>query len=68
MIQNHIPEKMDLLESFSFLTALLEVVHLAVYESTVFQKITQFPSLFEVQSKEAFDTGPLSEPVMNRKY
>jgi hypothetical protein len=50
------------------LTALLEVVHLSVFESTVFQKMTQFPPLFDGKSKVIYDTGPLSEPVMNRKY
>lgn len=46
------------------MTALLEVVRLSVFESTMFQKMTQFPPLFEGQSKVIYDTGLLSEPVM----
>ena len=64
--QNH--QEMSLQESYSFLTALLEVVRLSVFASTVFQKMTQFPPSFEGQSKVIYDTGPLSEPVMNRIY
>ena len=66
MKQNH--QERNLQNFFFFLTALLEIVHLSVFESTAFQKTTQFPPLFEGQSEEIYDTGPLSEPVMNRKY
>jgi len=37
-LMNH--QEMSLQESLSFLTALLEVVHLSVFESTMVQKMT----------------------------
>lgn len=68
MGRNDIPEEKSLQVSFSFLTALSEVVHLSVFENTVFPKMSHFPPLFEGQNKETNDTGPLPEPVMDTKY